>query len=93
MFAKVDGDPLHPERFSREFDRRVVRWELPKITVHGLRHTWATMALQAGVHPRVVQERLGHSTIAVTMNTYSHVVPALQEEAAERMDQLLGGAS
>lgn len=91
VFAKVDGDPLHPEQFSREFDRRVVRWKLPKITVHGLRHTWATMALRAGVHPRVVQERLGHSTIAVTMQVYSHVSPTLHDEAADLVaGQLLG---
>ena len=82
VFAKVDGEPFHPERFSREFDRRVTRWHLPKLTLHGVRHTWATQALQAGVHPRVVQERLGHSTIAVTLGIYSHVTATLHDEAA-----------
>jgi integrase len=80
VFAKVDGTPIHPERFSREFDRRVERWGLPKLTVHGLRHTWATLALQAGVQPKVVQERLGHSVIAVTLRVYSHVTPTLHAE-------------
>jgi integrase len=91
VFAKVEGDPLHPERVSREFDRRVERWELPRITLHGLRHTWATLALESGVHPRVVQERLGHSTIAVTLGIYSHVSPTLHDEAAELVaGRLLG---
>jgi integrase len=83
VFAKVTGQPLHPERVSREFDRRVERWKLPRITLHGLRHTWATLALAAGVHPKVVQERLGHSVIAVTLDLYSHTTPTLHDEAAE----------
>lgn len=82
VFAKLEGDPLHPERFSREFDRRVQRWCLPKLSVHGVRHSWATQALEAGVHPRVVQERLGHSSIAVTLGIYSHVSTMLHDEAA-----------
>jgi len=74
---------LHPDRVSREFQRRTARWGLPVIPLHGLRHTWATLAMRAGVHPRVVQERLGHSTIAVTLGTYSHVAPTMHDEAAE----------
>jgi integrase len=83
VFSKVDGNPIHPERFSREFSRRVLRWGLPKLTLHGLRHTWATLALKAGVHPKVVQERLGHSNISITLNTYSHVTAGMQHNAAE----------
>jgi integrase len=83
VFCSVDGRALHPDRVSREFDRRVKRWGLPRIPLHGLRHTWATLAMRAGVHPRVVQERLGHSTIAVTLGTYSHVAPVMHEDAAE----------
>lgn len=60
----------------------------PPIPVHGLRHTWATLALQAGVHPRVVQERLGHSTIAVTLQTYSHVMPIMHDDAAQTVAAL-----
>ena len=55
---------------------------LPQIRLHDLRHTHATLALQAGIHPKVVSERLGHATIAITLDTYSHAIPALQEEAA-----------
>jgi integrase len=58
------------------------KYGLPALTVHGLRHTWATLALEQGVHPRVVQERLGHSTIAVTLGIYSHLAPTLHDEAA-----------
>lgn len=57
--------------------------DVPRIRLHDLRHTWATMALTAGVHPKVVQERLGHSNIKITMDTYSHVLPGLQKSAAE----------
>jgi integrase len=55
---------------------------LPPIRLHDLRHTHATLAHQAGVHPKVVSERLGHATVSITLDTYSHAIPALQEEAA-----------
>ncbi len=58
----------------------------------GLRHTWATLALRAGVHPKVVQERLGHSTIGVTLNIYSHVSVGMQRDAAEKVAGLIFGA-
>ena len=94
VFCLPDGRPYHPERVSTEFDRRVEKWGLqPRITLHGLRHTWATLALRAGVHPKVVQERLGHSTIGVTLNTYSHVSIGMQRDAAERVSGLIFGTS
>jgi integrase len=55
---------------------------LPKIRLHDLRHTHATLALQADVHPKVVSERLGHATVSITLDTYSHAIPAMHEEAA-----------
>ena len=61
------------------------------LSVHGLRHTAASLALAAGVHPKVVSERLGHSTVSLTLDTYSHAIPALQESAAELMAQLVIG--
>jgi integrase len=61
----------------------------PHLTLHGLRHAHATLALTAGVNPKVVSERLGHSTIAVTMDTYSHVLPGMQEEAPVAVEKLL----
>jgi integrase len=82
VFTMPDGTLVHPESFSKVFDRRVAAWKYPHLTIHGLRHTWATVALTKGVHPRVVQERLGHSTIAITLQTYSHVAPSLHDDAA-----------
>lgn len=62
---------------------------LPRIRFHSLRHTAASLLLAQGTHPRVVIEMFGHSTIALTMNTYSHVIPALERDAADRMNAIL----
>ena len=62
---------------------------LPKIRFHDLRHTSATLLLIAEVHPKIVQERLGHSRIDMTLDTYSHVVPGMQQEAADQLDKML----
>jgi integrase len=88
VFCHPDGTMVHPERFSRGFLETVARIGLPRIRLHDLRHGWATMALQAGVHPKVVQERLGHANIGVTLDTYSHVVAGLHEDAAEQVAAL-----
>lgn len=87
VFHQPDGSCLKPDAVSAAFVRRVRKAKLPPLTLKGLRHTWATLALEHGVHPRVVQERLGHSTIAITLGIYSHVTPTLHDEAAE----LIGG--
>ena len=91
VFTRPDGSLVHPEAFSKVFERRVATWGFPTLTIHGLRHTWATVALTQGVHPRVVQERLGHSTIAVTLDTYSHVTASLHDEAARSVAASLLG--
>ena len=65
---------------------------LPVIRFHDLRHTCATLLLQAEVHPKVVQEMLGHSSIAITLDIYSHVVPGMQDEAARRLDTVVFGS-
>ncbi len=65
--------------------------ELPRIRLHDLRHTHATLALQAGVHPKVVTERLGHTSIAVTADFYTHVPPAIQRVAVQRFEGWLLG--
>lgn len=83
VFHQPDGSWLRPGVVSQAFLRRVGRYGLPRLTLHGLRHTWATLALERGIHPRVVQERLGHSTIAITLGIYSHVSPTLHDEAAQ----------
>lgn len=83
VFHRPDGRCLRPEGTSVTFKRRVKKAGLRPLTLKGLRHTWATLALEQGIHPRVVQERLGHSTIAITLGIYSHVSPTLHDEAAE----------
>ena len=65
--------------------------ELPRIRLYDLRHTSATLLLAAGEHPKIVSERLGHSTVTLTLDTYSHVLPDMQQRAAERIEQLLSG--
>jgi integrase len=82
VFHQPDGTCLRPDAASGAFRTRVGRYGLPRLSLHGLRHTWATLALERGIHPRVVQERLGHSTIAITLGIYSHVAPTLHDEAA-----------
>ena len=89
IFAQPDGDHYHPEAVSKVFDRRVSRWGLPRITFHDTRHTWATLALQAGVHPKVVSERLGHASVAFTLDVYSHAVQGLDDDAAARVADLV----
>src|SRR5450759_2739807 len=73
---------LDPETVTRYFRQAVKKTMLPQIRRHDLRHAHATLALQAGIHPKVVSERLGHATVSITLDTYSHAIPAMQEEAA-----------
>ena len=68
----------------------VAKAGLPRLRLHDLRHTAATLMLRAGVDPKVVSERLGHATVGLTLDTYSHVLPDLQRDAAEVMDSVLG---
>jgi len=91
VFAREEGSPLQPEAVTMVFDRRVATSGLPRIRFHDLRHTHATLALAAGVHPKVVSERLGHAGIAITLDTYSHAIPAMQEEAAGMVAKLVFG--
>jgi len=91
VFARPDGAPLNPEWISRTFTRLARRLGLPQIRLHDLRHTHATLALVAGVATRVVGDRLGHSALAVTADTYQHVTLDLEEDAAERVARLVFG--
>jgi integrase len=91
VFCRPDGGPLHPERFSRTFTVQARHAGLPPIRLHDLRHTWATLALSAGEHPKVVQERLGHAAIAITLDVYSHVTEGLHGDAASRVAGIIFG--
>ena len=94
VFTQEDGKPVNPPSISKDFAAIVRRAGLPHLTFHGLRHAHATLALSAGINPKVVSERLGHATIAMTMDTYSHVIPGLQEEAVSvhTMESFKGAA-
>jgi integrase len=93
VFTDELGGPVHPDRFSKSFDRIVRDAELPRIRLHDLRHSYATLALKAGVHPKVVSERLGHSTIAITLDLYPHVAQGLDADAAELVASRIYGTS
>jgi integrase len=92
VFCQENGSPLHPDRFTQMFDKHVRDSGLPRIRLHDLRHTHATLALAAGIHPKVVSERLGHSTVAFTMDVYSHAIPSMEAEAAETIANLVRGS-
>jgi integrase len=92
VFAEPDGSPIHPDKFRKRFEIRIGRSGLPPIRFHDLRHTYATLALRAGVHPKVVAEVLGHANISITLDTYSHAVPAMQESAAATVARLVFGS-
>lgn len=91
VFSKPDGSPFHPDWFRQVFERQVARSDLPRIRFHDLRHTHATLALRAGVHPKIVSERLGHSSVALTLDIYSHAAPDIQAEAADTVARLIFG--
>lgn len=92
VFTRENGAPIHPQALSDAFARLGRRAELPPIRFHDLRHTYATVALAGGVHPKVVSDRLGHSSIAVTLDRYSHVVESVGEEAAAKIASLILGS-
>lgn len=85
----MDGTPLEPRTFTRIFEKLLKQAELPKVRFHDLRHTHATFLLLLGEHPKVVQERLGHSTISTTIDTYSHIIPGMQEKASDKLNAML----
>jgi len=89
IFPSSTGTPMDPSNLYHNFKRLLKEAGLPDVRFHDLRHTAATLMLQQGIHPKVVQERLGHSDISMTLNTYSHVLPVMQDEAAEKLDDLL----
>jgi len=89
VFARPDGSPIDPNAVTRTFAKMVRKVGLPHLRLHDLRHSHATLMLKAGIHPKVVSERLGHASINITLDTYSHVLPGLQEAAADRFDRML----
>jgi integrase len=92
VFAGETGGPIHPNTLARRFGLLIDRARVPAIRFHDLRHTAATLLLAEGVHPKIVQERMGHADIAETMR-YSHVVGDMQRNAADRLDAALDAAA
>ncbi len=89
VFRGPDGSPLTPIEVSRRFKKLAADLGLPVIRLHDLRHTHATLALEVGVHPKIVSERLGHASIAITLDVYSHAIPHMQAEAADQIASLI----
>ena len=89
VFSKSDGSPIRPDTITRAWSDLARKCGILASRLHDARHSHASIMLKMGVHPRIVQERLGHSTIAITLDTYSHISPGLQEAAAKRFDDAL----
>jgi integrase len=90
IFATETGEPLKRHNLTRRsFKPLLKRSGLPQIRFHDLRHTCATLLLSKNVNPKIVSEMLGHATIAITLDTYSHVLPNMQESAAAAMEEVL----
>jgi integrase len=92
VFCRADGTTFHPERFSRQFLRKQETYNaahpnapLPRLKLHGLRHTWATLALQEGIDIHIVSDRLNHSSTHITSEIYTHVTRPMQSDAADRV--------
>lgn len=90
IFPDKKGNPISKDALLRRFKATLLDAKLPAIRFHDLRHTAATLMLCQGVHPKIVQERLGHSSITITLDIYSHVLPSMQRQASDRMDSVFG---
>jgi integrase len=86
VVMRTDGTPLQPRSLTHAFKLFVRKRGLTRVRLHDLRHSHATHLLASGVHPKVAQERLGHASVAITLDLYSHVLPGMQAEAADRVD-------
>jgi len=90
--AGEDGQPIQPQSLTHAWHRFLARANLPRLRFHDLRHSHATHMLASGVHPKIASERLGHATVGLTLDTYSHVIPGMQEDAVARIDAAFAGA-
>ena len=89
VFSTLEGKPLRPNTITCAWSMLAARAGVKVIRLHDARHTHASLMLKQGIHPKIVQERLGHASISMTLDTYSHVAPGLQEAAAVRFDEIL----
>jgi integrase len=91
VFKTVSGHPVNADGLAKHFRSILEGADLPRIRLYDLRHTAATLALAAGVSPKVVSEQLGHASAAFTLDTYAHVLPHMQDEAATKVEAMLFG--
>lgn len=89
VFTTPTGTPCDPHNLHKQFKALLTSAGLPSVRIHDLRHSCATLLLAQGVDPRTIMETLGHSQISLTLNTYTHVLPTLQREAANKLDAIL----
>jgi integrase len=89
VFASIEGKPLNPPSLSRDFAKIIKKAGLDHVRFHDLRHTFASLALKQGIHPKVISEALGHASVAFTMDTYSHIIEGMQAEAMARLGEVI----
>ena len=89
VFTQADGSPVLPGTLTENFRFLTRELGMPPLTFHGLRHAFATLGLVAGINPKVVSEALGHSSVTITLDTYSHVLPDMQDDLAIAVENLL----
>ena len=89
VLFKDNGEPFHPDSITQKWERFVAKHKLPPIRLHDLRHSNATAMIAAGVNAKVVQHRLGHANVSITLNTYTHVLPEMDQEAADALNNAL----
>jgi len=87
VFSGPEGKPLRPNNVTRAFKRLAESIGLQGVRFHDLRHTHATLMLREGIHPKIVSERLEHSSVVITLDTYSHILPGLQQAAAQAFEE------
>jgi integrase len=93
IFTTPSGQPISADYLAKHFRSILDLAGLPRLRLYDLRHSAATIALAAGVSPKVVSEQLGHASTAFTLDTYAHVLPHMQDEAAARVEAMLLGAT
>ncbi|KOS01815.1 site-specific integrase, partial [Paenibacillus polymyxa] len=89
IFNLKNGKTVFPANLSKAYKKDVISAKLPHIRFHDMRHTHATMLLEKKMNVKVISERLGHSKISVTLDTYSHVLPSMQQEVADELEQMI----
>ena len=92
VVTQADGMALRPHSLTQAFTRFMAERGLKRVRFHDLRHSHATHLLAAGIHPKIASERLGHSKVGITLDLYSHVLPGMQADAAERVDVAIRAA-